>query len=150
MSNQRSRFWIDSFQTRMMCRILFYCIAYQVSLWIILTVVHSYFEGMEALAGQALTQNLAWPALLPVAAFLGVITIDAVRYVHRVVGPIYRFRKTIQSIAAGEPVDLVKLRRQDFLQDIMKDLNDMIHVLEEKGAVVIKDRQLTDDAVGVK
>lgn len=149
MRNQRKRLWIDSFQTRMIFRILFYCIAYQASLWIILMAVQTYLNSMDMLTGEPMSRHLAWTALLPVLAFLGIITIDAVRFVHRLVGPVYRFRKTIQAITAGEPVDLVQLRERDYLKDVMKDFNEMLQLLEQRGAVVIKDRQLVNETVAV-
>ena len=50
---------------------------------------------------------------------LGILFIlDAVKLTHRVVGPLYRFRKTIQALAAGEEVDPVTLRKDDFLQEM--------------------------------
>lgn len=147
MRNQRKRIWIDRFQTRMIGRILLYCGAYQVSLWIIIMTVQMYLNSMDALTGQPMWRQLAWTALLPVLAFLVIITLDAVRFLHRLVGPVYRFRTTIQAIAAGEPVDLVQLRKNDYLQDVMKDFNEMLHRLEQKGAVVIKDRQLAEETV---
>ena len=147
MRNQRKRIWIDAFQTRMILRILFYCFAYQASLWIIVTAVQTYVYGMDMLTGQPVAQQLAWPALLAILAFLGIITIDAFRFVHRLVGPVYRVRKTVQAIAAGEPVDLVQLRKHDYLQDFMKDFNEMLNVLEQKGAIALKNRQSANEAV---
>jgi hypothetical protein len=148
VSNQRKRIWIDRFQTRITLRILFYCVVYQLSLWMIITALQMYVQSLDTLSGQP-TQLTLW-ALVPILAFLGLITIDAVRYMHRLVGPMYRFRKTIQAITAGEPVDPVQLRRHDFLQDIMKDFNDMLNVLEQKGVVVIKDRQMVNEVVGAR
>ena len=46
-----------------------------------------------------------------------------------------------------EPVDLVQLRKRDYLQDLMKDFNEMLNLLEQKGAIVIKDRHLANETV---
>jgi nitrogen fixation/metabolism regulation signal transduction histidine kinase len=70
---------------------------------------------------------------------LGLLFIyDAMRLAHRIVGPLYRFRKTIQAINAGEELDLMALRKDDFLQDMKDDFNEMLKVLEQRGAVVLK------------
>jgi nitrogen fixation/metabolism regulation signal transduction histidine kinase len=66
------------------------------------------------------------------------LTLDAVRFAHRLVGPLYRFRKTIQAVAAGEPVGLVQLRRGDFLTDLKDDFNAMLRRLEQNGFVLLK------------
>jgi nitrogen fixation/metabolism regulation signal transduction histidine kinase len=66
------------------------------------------------------------------------LTLDAVRFAHRLVGPIYRFRKTVQAIATGEPVSLVQLRRGDFLTDFRDDFNAMLRRLEQNGFVLLK------------
>jgi hypothetical protein len=71
--------------------------------------------------------------------YVGLLFIfDAVRLSHRVVGPLYRFRKTIQAITAGEEVERVSLRKDDFLQELKDDINEMLRVLQERGAVQIK------------
>ena len=150
MANQRKRIWIDVFQTRLIGRLLFYCLVYQASLWVILYALQTYWEGMETMAGQPLSAHLGLPAIGAVLALLGLMTLDLVRFVHRLVGPIYRFRKTIQTIVAGEPVDKVQLRQGDFLKDMMKDFNDMLELLEQKGAIVVKDRQLAQEAVAAR
>src|SRR5262245_15055337 len=98
----------------MILRILFYCISYQACLWIIITAVQAYVHGLDMVTGHPAGGPLAWPALFAVVGFLGIIVFDALRFVHRLVGPVYRFRKTVQAIAAGEPVDLVRLRKHDY------------------------------------
>jgi nitrogen fixation/metabolism regulation signal transduction histidine kinase len=63
---------------------------------------------------------------------------DAMKFAHRVVGPVYRLRKAVQAIAAGEAVEMVTLRKGDYLQDVKDDFNEMLKVLEERGAIVVK------------
>ncbi len=148
--NQRKRIWIDRFQTLFMLRMLFYCVAYQASLWIILYIVRACMEGMEALTDKPPMSQLGIPAIFTVLALLGIMTVDAVRYMHRLVGPLYRFRRTVQTVAAGEPVDLVRLRRDDFLKDFAADFNEMLKFLEEKGAITVVDKQAVEQVVAAR
>ena len=150
MHNQRKRIWIDRFQTFFILRMLFYCVAYQASLWVIIYIVRTCMAGMEALTDKPPLAHLGLPALLTVLALLGLMTIDAVRYMHRLVGPLYRFRRTVQTIAAGEPVEMVRLRNKDYLKDMMEDFNEMLKVLEEKGAVVIVDKRAVEQTVAAR
>jgi hypothetical protein len=66
------------------------------------------------------------------------LILDALRFAHRLVGPLYRFRKTIQAIATGEEVEPVKLRKGDLLLDFQDDFNAMLRYLEHQGYVVLK------------
>jgi hypothetical protein len=143
--NQRKRIWIDRYQTVLTGRILFYILAYQVALWAILFSVQIFWHGMESAGGQTVSPRFGLIALFVLLALLTVMTLDAVRYLHRFVGPIYRFRKTIQAIAGGEPVDKVKLRKNDYLKEFMVDMNEMIDYLEMKGAIVVKTNQPAEE-----
>src|SRR5262249_52083778 len=67
------------------------------------------------------------------------LVLYSVRFAYRLVGPLYRFRKTIQAIAAGEPVALVQLRRGDLLGEFKDNFNAMLKTLEEKGLILLKD-----------
>jgi hypothetical protein len=90
--------------------------------------------GLEApLLKDTLVRNL-----LALLILVPPLTVDAVRFAHRLVGPLYRFRKTIQAIAAGEQVALVQLRRGDLLVDFQNDFNAMLEHLEQQGYVLLK------------
>ena len=45
--------------------------------------------------------------LAPVLALVLMSVFDAVKDLHRVVGPLYQFRKAIRAITAGEEVELI-------------------------------------------
>ena len=144
MRNQRRRIWIDPFQTRLVGRQIFYCLSFLASAWVILTIFQAMSQGLEAFGEETSSARLGLPALITILSVLALISYDAIRFVHRLVGPVYRFRKTVQSIAAGEPVDLVRLRDGDFLTDFMDDFNEMLVILERQGAVTIKDNHLAE------
>jgi methyl-accepting chemotaxis protein len=148
VAEQRKKFWIDNIQTRMTIRVMGYCLMYQIAIWVIWQVVQTYRYTLSGFAGESPPQ-LGLFALVATIAFMAILTYDAILYVHRIVGPIYRFRKTVQAIAAGEPVSLVHLRKGDFLLDFRDDLNRMIETLEEKGLVVLREdnKQAPQEAV---
>jgi hypothetical protein len=144
MRNQRRRIWIDPFQTRLVIRQVFYCLSFFAAAWVVLSILRGIGEGMGAIAEEPGNTRLGLPALLTILSVLAMIAYDSIRYVHRVVGPVYRFRKTIQAVAAGEPVDLVRLRQGDYFQEVMDDVNDMLIALERQGAVTIKANHLSE------
>ena len=45
------------------------------------------------------------------------------RFSHRFVGPLFRFRKCVQAIIEGDEMTLMRLRKDDFLQEL-KDAAD--------------------------
>ena len=58
------------------------------------------------IAAAVLLSFLRWLSTTPVMNIgLGLLFIyDAVKLTHRIVGPLYRFRKTIQAVTAGEEI----------------------------------------------
>jgi hypothetical protein len=141
MKNLRRRYWIDSLQTRLTARILTYCVLYQFAIWVVLMVVREFWVALGELVPGEAGVNFTILAIVAALAFVAMLVYDTVKYVHRVVGPIYRFRTTVQAITAGEPVAPVRLRQGDFLLEFRDDLNRMIEALAERGLVVIEDPQ---------
>jgi hypothetical protein len=132
--HKRTKIWIDRFQTTLSIRLAAYFLLYQSALWAL------YFINGRL---HVLAESVGWAGpsygviLTPLVAIgLGLLFIfDAVRETHRVVGPIYRFRKTLQAVTNGDEVALVKLRQRDHLQDLKDDLNVMLRALEDRGAI---------------
>jgi hypothetical protein len=138
MKEKRKRIWIDRFQTYLSIRLALYFILYQAIIWMITVVernVTAVVDQRQGPAAAALLRSM----LLVFGILLGLLFIfDSVRLTHRVVGPLHRFRKTIQALKAGEAVPLLALREGDFLQEMKDDLNDLLRMLEERGAIEIK------------
>jgi nitrogen fixation/metabolism regulation signal transduction histidine kinase len=138
MREKRKKIWIDRFQTYLSLRIAFYFILYQVAVWSLFAIERNLFAAMEETVGPA-GVALCFFILVVSVLLLGILFIlDAVKLTHRIVGPLYRFRKTIQALAAGEEVDPVTLRKDDFLQEMREDFNAMLRALEQRGVVVLK------------
>jgi hypothetical protein len=138
MPNRRKRIWINKFQTHLFYRIALYMVLYQVAVWSLFVIGQYIFSRLEMGMGESgrVTGFLLSTLIL---VFLGALFIyDAIQFAHRIVGPIHRFRKTIQAATEGDEVALVRLRKGDYLTEMQDDLNELLTVLEEKGAIVLK------------
>ncbi|MBI4116095.1 MAG: methyl-accepting chemotaxis protein [Candidatus Omnitrophica bacterium] len=61
-----------------------------------------------------------------------VIAIFGIFFLHRIAGPVYRFRRVLHRIAEGEIPDEVKLREGDFFTETADDLNRVLRMLRER------------------
>lgn len=64
-----------------------------------------------------------WPALGTVVAILGVVSIFVT---HKIAGPVYRFKRDLSEVCAGNLDISFKLRRRDDLKDLAEILNMVI------------------------
>jgi methyl-accepting chemotaxis protein len=83
---------------------------------------------------QAATQFLdfnerIWPWLL--VTFLGLL-LHSIYFMHRIAGPLYRFKALFQSIGAGNLFQRAKLREHDYLQREAGEFNAMLDQLEQR------------------
>jgi len=51
---------------------------------------------------------------------------------HRVAGPLYHFHRVIRDVSAGNHSARIKLRKQDQLQELAKDFNEMLDSIQKK------------------
>jgi hypothetical protein len=141
---QRKKIWIDDFQTYLSVRIVIYFVLYQFAIWF-LVAIQSRLSALEGPMGTALASYgylLTWGTMIVLAILF---IRDALRLSHRIVGPLYRFRKTIRAVTAGEEVSLVNLRAGDHLLDMKDDLNELLMLLEQRGVVVLKAAETPQD-----
>lgn len=139
MREERKKVWVDVFQTRLILRISVYLGVYLIGLANLLYIWRLLRDG----PGNPLQQYLATlvdyaPALASLAVLMVVMAYDTIRFSHRLVGPLVRFRKTMQAIADGEPVRPIKLRDGDFLNELRDDFNKMLEALQKQGVPVLK------------
>lgn len=66
---------------------------------------------------------------LVLLAALVIIGVYGIVFLHRVAGPVYRFRKTLLSIHRGEVPHEIKLREGDFFHEMAHDINIVIRRL---------------------
>lgn len=67
-----------------------------------------------------------WPSLGLVAVILSTTSIFVT---HKIAGPVYRFRKVLSEVSAGNLEISIKLRKRDDLKDLAEDLNNVINEL---------------------
>ncbi len=130
MRDERKKVWIDAFQTKLFLRMGSYWLIYQLCLWNLVFVWRLLHEGPGNILEQygRFCMDYA-PALAGCVLLLPVLCYDMVKFAHRIVGPIYRFRKAIQALAAGEDVRPVKLRDGDFLTEMQDEFNQLLEAL---------------------
>ena len=58
-----------------------------------------------------------------------VIAVFGVFFLHRVAGPVYRFRSILRRVSKGEVPDEFRLREGDFFTDTAEDLNQVLRKL---------------------
>jgi hypothetical protein len=139
LSEDRKKFWVHRFQTRLLKRICLYLAIYLGCLVNLLFIWRLFADGpgnpIEQFAS-VLTDYA--PALLILMALLPFLAYDAIRFSHHLVGPLHRFRKVMTDIAKGEPVRPIKLRHGDLPLDLRDDFNKMLNALQKRGIPVLK------------
>jgi sensor histidine kinase YesM len=141
LRNKRKKVWIDRFQTRLLLRIILYFVLYQAAVWSLFALERAFLGSLAGGLGEAGAVYGTYFAVLTVFILGYLFILDAVRFTHRLVGPLVRFRESIKAVAAGKNVDLVILRKEDFLQELKDEFNEMLRALEERGAVSVNQAQ---------
>jgi hypothetical protein len=139
MSEERKKIWVDSFQTKLSLRIGGYLVVFFLVFCNLLFVWKMIEEGPVDPAQQFLdTMRSNLPVIVCLLVLVPVMAWDTIRFSHRLVGPLVRFRKTMQAIAQGEAVRPIKLRDGDYLTELRDDFNQMLDELQKRGVPVIK------------
>lgn len=81
--------------------------------------------------GQQVWYHLG-PLAISSAVFLPFVLYRAIRFSHRFVGPMVRFRQVLDQLANGEPVPPIKLRDNDYWKDFAQQLNEVSARLAER------------------
>ena len=121
----RSRLLIDSnLQGALLCRVMLY--------WFLCVFVMLVLAGLQALwsspgVSSALLLSRAMlafgPALIASLVVLPVVLFDALRFSHRIAGPMHRLKSVSRQLADGERVSPVKFRDGDYWNDLAEQFN---------------------------
>jgi len=147
--NERTRFWVDPFQTKLFYRVAFYWLIYTVTLFNLLFAWRLVKHGSDDLWQQfvaTIYDNI--PLFITFVIAAPWIALDAVRFANRLVGPLFRFRKTMHSVTVNEPVRPIRLRKDDFLMDMQDEFNAMLDALEDRGAVQREQESTSSTQIG--
>jgi hypothetical protein len=138
-NEQRTKVWVDQFQTKLTLRIGAYLAVFLAVLFNFLLAWRLWVEGPGHFGEQCIRLLLDYmPVWICLLILVPVMAWDALRFSHRLVGPLVRFRRAIKDVAQGEPVHLIKLREGDYLIDLRDDVNEMLEALQRRGFPVLK------------
>ena len=144
---ERKKVWIDPFQTKLTVRIAGYLVIFLIVLCNFLFTWKMLEEGPVSPFAQFVDMISNYlPVFVCLVVLVPVMAWDAIRFSHRLVGPMVRFRKTMQAIADGEAVRPIKLREGDYLTDLRDDFNKMLEQLQKQGLPVLKPIDPTPEA----
>ncbi len=119
-------------QGRLLARTALYWVLYHAVLWMAMFFFRyaehrgAVMAGAEPrqfsdLYGQFVHEHQSlWLCAL---AILPIVLWDLLKFSHRVVGPLVRFQRTLQSLTAGQTVQEVRLRNGDLLFDLQTTFN---------------------------
>lgn len=147
MRNKRRKLWIDRFQTNLCIRIALYFVMFQASAVLTYHLGRVLFIESPKVMGLEISAFGVVVIVLMFAAFTTAFIWDAIKHTHRIVGPIVQFRRAIQKIAAGEELELLQLRKDDYLHELKDEFNEMLRVLENRGAIQLKTRDKTESVI---
>lgn len=140
MVEQRRRTLVDKFQRKLAVRMFAYWFLYQFTLFNLLFCWRLLSEGPGDLLQQYGRFFLEyWPVLFGFLAIVPVLIWDAVKFSHRVSGPLVRFRRVCRDIANGQPTQLIQLRPADELLDLQTDFNAMLEQLAKEHAIRLRE-----------
>jgi hypothetical protein len=137
MERRRTKI-VDRFQRKLAIRMIAYWLIYQLTLFNFLFCWRLLSEGSGNLLEQY-GRFVAdyWPIFICFLIVVPALAWDAMRFCHRVAGPIIRFRQVARDIALGKPVRRVKLRDGDELLEMQDDFNAMLDRLAAEHAVAL-------------
>lgn len=137
--DQRQKVWVHDFQTRLTLRIFAYLGLFLAVLFNFLLGWRLMVEGVGDLGEQIVRMLRDYlPVGVCLLLLVPVMAWDAIRFTHRLVGPLVRFRRAMRAVAEGEPLRLIQLREGDQLNDLRDDFNLMLEALEQRGAVTLQ------------
>jgi hypothetical protein len=143
VKSKRKKIWIDSFQTYLSLRLALYFAVYMIAVWAWVVLDRITGALLEARFGHI---AVYWSVVsASVVVFVGLLFIyDMLRFSHRFAGPVYRLRNCLKAIVDGEELALMNLRKDDFLQDLKDEFNEMLKALEQRGAVTLKTNEVNE------
>jgi len=96
------------------------------------TLVNQFHGESLAVIKYAITSKIFVRSLLLIFA----IAVISVFISHRIAGPIYKFERILQALAAGEKVQEIKLRKHDEFYRLAQAINSLIRKIQGTGGRV--------------
>jgi len=133
MKNQRKKHFIDRpVRGALIRRIVLHGLIFFAMMLVVLPLWRVMYSGnltgsFSTLMARGCAETA--PAFIILLAMMPIFVWDTVTLSHRFAGPMYRFRKTLQELAACGEAPTVKLRDGDFWQDVADDFNAVLERL---------------------
>ena len=129
---------VERFQSKVVVRMVAYLFIYQLTLYNLMFCWRLMEHGGGTVSEQfGLFFQEFWPTAICFVVLVPAFCWDSVKFLHRVAGPVYRFKQTAKDIAAERPVRYVQLREGDELLELQDDFNAMLDTLVKRGAVTL-------------
>jgi hypothetical protein len=128
-----------------MLRIALYIVFYQLALAAHVVLCLYISNRLEKAFGVAAVAPCVVITAIDMVLLAVICVYDAVRWTHRLLGPLYRIRQTMKAVAAGEEVGTIRLRKGDLLLEMRDDFNDMLRALDERGAIALRQARAEED-----
>ena len=97
---------------------------------------HPYFLFLQE------QQSMKFYAFLATAGLISIgLSAFALFFSHRIAGPIFKLRRTLQSVSAGHAFEPIAFRKNDFFKNLDQDLNGAVLRLQERPTPVTSDSQ---------
>ncbi|MGH7407039.1 MAG: HAMP domain-containing protein [Candidatus Methylomirabilales bacterium] len=135
---RRRRILVDNLQYRLLALNLIYfftiLLIFAAALFVPLIIqlesrTLSFAEKQEVASQFLFLDARVWPAILIVFVLL---TIHSVFASHRIAGPLYRFRRVFEAVAAGNLTARAIIRKNDYLGTVADTINEMIATLNTR------------------
>ena len=146
--NKRRNYFIDKkFQSNFILRFCFLVVATGAFIMAVLYAMAGRANTVSFVNSRVVVQNTAdfiFPLLIQtfvvstIVVGLGVIVVTLF-ISHRIAGPLYRFKKVLNSLGEGNFSLPCRIRRKDALQDVALAFNDMIANVRKTFGLIDKD-----------
>jgi hypothetical protein len=142
-NHPRTQVWVDpKFQSRILLRVGIYILGCS------LIVLHSafFFELIWQNLGTGPHKSFLGSycdffaryafMLFALALIMPAVLFDTLKFSHRVAGPLFRCRKTMQAMIDGRPVTEFTPRKHDLMEDLLQTFNGLIKEWNRRKCVI--------------
>jgi hypothetical protein len=130
---KRTRLLVDpSFQFGLLRRTAFYLLLWTIVIFHVFFIFHLYeattepapYRGMASVYAEFFSQQK--PLLGTLILVTPLLLYDLLKFSNRIAGPLFRCRRVMQEMAAGNAVPEFKPRKHDFMAKFFEDFNALI------------------------
>ncbi|MEZ6040994.1 MAG: hypothetical protein R3C20_10840 [Planctomycetaceae bacterium] len=145
-SKRTTRYISSAIQGKLMVRLSIYWIVYNSALLVVMAGQQLVRLAPDLVTGQSNFDlgrfsheffSSSRPLLISMSVFCPLIIWDMLRYSHRIAGPIYHFRRVIETYNDGGELRKVTLRGDDLLQEFQVTFNRLVDRVHQKSGTQV-------------